>query len=245
VAASADRTAAFAVQDEVTEQIVGSLATAYGGRLIRAWQERPERTGKRNFQALDYFIRGMDFLNRTTKNDTLQVRELFTRAGDLDPKFGKAFAKIARTYLTEAAEGWSDDPDTTLEHALEFAQLAIERDDGEAWGHYALAGYCLYRKQFDRCIAEFRRALDLNPNDPDVLTEFGYALSYTGRSSEALEAALKGKRLNPYHPEWYLPELGQVYYDAGRYEDAVSTLSPFARSTRCTCACIWRPVMSP
>jgi adenylate cyclase len=214
----------FAVQDEVTEQIIGSLATAYGGRLIKAWHDRPERTGTRDSQALDYFIRGMDSLNRTTKDDNLQAREFFKRAGELDPRFGKAFAKRAWTFLNEATEGWSEDPDASLEHALEFAQLAIERDDAEAWGHYALAGYSLYRKDFDRCIAEFRRALDLNPNDPDVLTDFGYALSYAGRSSEALEASLKGKRLNPFHPEWYVPLLGQVYYDAGRYEEAISTL---------------------
>jgi adenylate cyclase len=214
----------FAVQDEVTEQIVGSLATAYGGRLIRAWHDRPEHTGTRNHQALDHFIRGMDALNKFTNADNSVARDLFTRAGELDPRFGKAFAKLAWTFLTEANEGWSADPNTSLEQAHKAALLAIERDDAEAWGHYALAGYFLYRRQFDKSIAQFRRALDLNPNDPDVLTDFGYALSYAGESKEALETCLKGRRLNPFYPEWYIPPLGQIYYDAGRYPEAVETL---------------------
>ena len=214
----------FAVQDEVTEQIIGSLATAYGGRLIKAWHERPERTGTRNFQALDYFIRGMNSLNRFTKHDNLEARELFRRAGELDPKFGKAFAKLAWTDLTEAGEGWSEDSDASLEQAREFGQLAIERDDAEGWGYYALAGYHMSRKQFDQCIAEYRRALELSPNDPDVLSDFGYALSYAGRSSEALEVSLKGRRLNPFHPDWYSACLGHVYYCAERYEEAIAAL---------------------
>ena len=49
----------FSVQDDVTERIIGSLATAYGGRLFKAWQERPEIAGTRNLQALDYFVRGV------------------------------------------------------------------------------------------------------------------------------------------------------------------------------------------
>ena len=48
------------VLDEVTEIIVARLATAYGGRLGKAWLERTERTSPQNFQAYDYFQRGLD-----------------------------------------------------------------------------------------------------------------------------------------------------------------------------------------
>ena len=214
----------FAVQDEVTERIIGSLATTWGGRLLKAWHERPERTGTRNSQAVDYIVRGMEAMEGFTHSDILRSRELFTRAGEIDPHFGKAFAKLAWTHLTEANEGWSDNPDASLENGLKYAKLAIERDDAEAWGYYALAGYYLYRRQLDRSIAAFERALELNPNDPDVLVDFGYALSYAGEPARGLEISLKGLRLNPYHPDWYLANLGQVYYDAGRYEEAIATL---------------------
>lgn len=214
----------FAVQDEVTEQIVGSLATTYGGRLIKAWQGRPENIGTRNFHALDYFIRAMESMNRFTKTDILTGRELVTRAIEIDPSFAKAFAKLAWTYLTEANEGWSDDPNAALEQAHKFALLAIERDDAEAWGYYALAGYFHCRKQSDSCIAQFSRALELNPNDPDILSDYGFALSYSGLSEEALEVTMRAKRLNPFPPDWYLANRGQVYYDAGRYDEAINTL---------------------
>lgn len=214
----------FAVQDDVTERIIGSLATAYGGRLLKAWQERPEVAGTRNFEALDYFVRGMESLNRYTKQDNLRARELFEKAGELDPKFGKAFAKLAWTHMIDASDGWSANPEASLACGLKYANLAIERDDAEAWGHYALAGHCLFCGQYERAIVEYQRALELNPNDADVLLDYGSCLSYCGRAQEGLETAQKAMRLNPHYPEWYILQIGQIYYDVRRYREAIAAL---------------------
>lgn len=214
----------FAVQDDVTERIIGSLATAYGGRLLKAWQERPEVAGTRNFQALDYFVRGMEAMGHITKEGNQRARELFRKAGERDPKFGKAFAKVAWTHMMDVVDGFSENPESSLAHALRYANLAIERDDAEAWGHYALAGHCLYCGQYEPAIAAFHRALDLNPNDADILMDFGYCLSCAGRTTEGLDAAQKALRLNPRHPEWYVVQLGQIYFDSRQYHEAVTAL---------------------
>ena len=58
------------VLDEVTEIIVARLATAYGRRLGKAWRGRVERTSPQNFQAYDYFQRGVDTFNLFTKGCT-------------------------------------------------------------------------------------------------------------------------------------------------------------------------------
>ena len=59
--------------------------------------------------------------------------------------------------------------------------------------------------------------------DADVLTDVGFCLSYAGRAEEGLESAHKAMRLNPHYPAWYLMQLGQIYFDARRYEEAVAT----------------------
>ncbi len=214
----------FAVQDEVTEMIVGTLATAYGGRLRKAWQGRMERPGPQNFQAYDYFQRGMEFLNRFTREDTARASECFHSAVDLDPTFGKPYAKIAWAHMTNVLSGWSSDSTDSMAKALDFATLAIARDDDEAWGHWALAGYHMIRGQHDRAIAAYKKALELNPNDADVLNDFGLCLSYAGRAKEGVEMVRKAMRLNPHYPEYWAVQLGQIYYDARLYEDAIATL---------------------
>ena len=43
----------FAVQDDVTEMIVGTLASGYGGRLRKAWQRRAEKKATENIWAFE------------------------------------------------------------------------------------------------------------------------------------------------------------------------------------------------
>ncbi len=215
----------FAVQDEVTETIVGTLATSYGGRLRKAWKGRDEAASPRNLLAIDYFQRGMEFLNRFTREDNKRAKELFHKAAELDPNYGKPCAKLAWSHMIDVIFGWSEDPATSWANGLKFATEAIQRDDDEPWGHWALGGYYMgYLAQHDRALSEYRKALELNPNDADVLTDFALTLSYAGQATEAIEWALKAMRLNPHAPEWYVMQLGQIYYDARQYEQATTTL---------------------
>jgi tetratricopeptide (TPR) repeat protein len=116
------------------------------------------KTGRQNFQAYDYFQRGLEFLNHFTQEDTARASECFHKAVDLDPTYGKPYAKIAWAHMTEVLSGWSSDPTDSMAKALDFATLAIARDDDEPWGHWALAGYHMIRGQHDRAIAAYLAA---------------------------------------------------------------------------------------
>ena len=214
----------FAVQDDVTEMIVGQLATAYGGRLRKAWQGRVEKTGPQDFRAYDHHQRGMDIFNRFTKEDVERSRECFHQAVALDPAYGKPYAKIAWTHLTDVQFGWSGNAEESMAIALEFAALALARDDDEAWGHWALAGYHMLSRRYDRALAEYKKALELNPNDADVLNDLGMCLSYAGRAEEGIEMVRKAMRLNPHYPEYWVMQFGPIYFDARQYEEAIATL---------------------
>jgi adenylate cyclase len=213
----------FEVQDEVTEMIVGTLASGYGGRLRKAWQRRIQGSGTQSVQAFDCFMRGMDLYDHFIKEDTQRGREFFEEAVRLDPNYAKAYAKLAWGHIEDAYQGWSEDYEESLAKGLEFANKAIQCEDEESWGHWALAGYYIFTMQHDRALAEFQRAIELNPNDADVLNDVGFCLSYAGRAEEALDSVHKAMRLNPHYPEWYSMQLGQIYFDARQYEEAVVT----------------------
>jgi adenylate cyclase len=214
----------FAVQDEVTEMIVGTLATGYGGRLRKPWRGRPEGVNSHVFEAFYHFMRGIEHEDRFTKEDNRQARRHFTKAADLDPHYAKAIAKIAWSHIFDALFGWSATPNRSCVQALKFARMSVERDDDEAWGHWALGGYYLFRGQLDRAEPEYRRAIELNPNDADVLADFAYCLSYAGQPEESLKLIKKAMRLNPHYPEWYTEALGHAQYESRMYVEAVETL---------------------
>ncbi len=213
----------FAVQDDVTEMIVGTLASGYGGRLRKAWQRRTERKATENFQAFDCFMRAMDTIH-FTKDDIRRAGELFEEAIRLDPNYAKAYAKLAWVHIIDAAYGWSEDYDGSMAKGLEFATKSLEADDSESWAHWALAGYYWNNGRHDLALSELDEAIELNPNDAEVLTDVGLCLSYAGRSEEGLESAHKAMRINAHSPQWFLMQLGQIYFDARQYEQAVTTL---------------------
>jgi tetratricopeptide (TPR) repeat protein len=120
--------------------------------------------------------------------------------------------------------GWIDDPAISLALALESAKTAVATDDSEAWGYWAIAGCDMYSGHQDRALLQMRRAVELNPHDADVLADMGLFLSYAGQSEEGLAYALKANRINPSHPEYYDEQLGVIYFNAKRYQDAIQVL---------------------
>lgn len=49
----------------------------------------------------------------------------------------------------------------------------------------------------------YRRGIELNPNDVEVVALFAPTLVYFGRWREGLEMITAAKRLNPFPGQWY------------------------------------------
>jgi TolB-like protein/DNA-binding SARP family transcriptional activator/Tfp pilus assembly protein PilF len=211
----------FALQDEVVGLIVGSLATGYGGRLRKAWQ----RQGSENPRAFDAFMRGMDLMDNFTKADNSRARELFEEAIRLNPNYGKAYAKLAWAYILDATEGWRDNYEDLMAKAMEAATRGVELEDEESWVHWSLGACHFYAMQHDLGLAEFERAIELNPNDADVLADAGFYFTYAGKAEEGAELIYQAMRINPHYPEYYLVQLGQVLFDAHNYDEAIATFA--------------------
>ncbi|WP_082837080.1 tetratricopeptide repeat protein [Labrenzia sp. OB1] len=78
--------------------------------------------------------------------------------------------------------------------------------------------------KWDQAEADFRKALELNPNQPLVLNYLGYSLVDQGlKLDEALNMIKTAVQLRP-SDGYIVDSLGWVYYRLGRYEEAVKEL---------------------
>jgi len=213
----------FAVMDEITELIVGALGSTKGGRLRRAASNVKAGTGPTDFRAFDHFVQGMQALDKNTQESIALGLMHLSEATALNPHYAKAHAKIAWAHLLNRIFGWCADPTVSLEQARAAANAAVTADEAEAWAHWALAGCALACFQHDRALSDMKRALELNPSDADVLTDMGIFCAFAGKAEEGLIYALKGMRLNPHYPEYYADQLGQIYFVARQYENAIRT----------------------
>jgi adenylate cyclase len=186
-------------------------------------QERVKRQYTTNLEAYDYYLRGVEFLYRFTKEGMAQARQMFDKAIGFDPEFAAAYARLSFTYIIEWVFQWSQDPQT-LERAFELARKAIALDDSLPDAHVALGFVYGWNKQPEQAIAEVERAIALDPNYAEAHATLGMILNFAGRPEEASEAAKKAMRLNPYYPTFYLLQLGNAYRLAGRPEEAIVAL---------------------
>jgi adenylate cyclase len=207
----------FALQDDVVQKIVTTLKL----QLTLQEQGIVVRKTTGNLEAYDYYLRGLESLNRQTQEANAQARQMFEKALELDPQYAEAYAFLSLTYFREWGMQWSQDPQT-LERALALAQQAVTLDDSLAQAHTILGSAYLWKKQYDQAIAEEERAIALDSNFADAYMRLGNILTFAGRPEEAIGLIEKAMRLNPHYPPLYVLVLGDAYRFTGRYEEAMA-----------------------
>jgi TolB-like protein/Flp pilus assembly protein TadD len=208
----------FALQDEIVQKIVTTLNLQLT-LLEKGWIVHKTTD---NLEAYDFYLRGMEYFSRTTKEDNLRVRQMCEKAVALDPQYAAAYACLGATHYLEWIWRWSQEAQT-LEQALAMAQRAVALDDSLPRAHGLLGMIYTQKKHYDQAIAEGERAIALDPNDATSYSMQAEALIFMGRPEEALRAVERAMRLNPRAPAVY-SNLSSAYYLMGKYTEAVNTV---------------------
>lgn len=207
----------FAVQDDITQKVVGTLAI----KLSDIERERSLAKPPENLQAYDYLQRGWDYYRRNTRADNRAARKLFEQAIALDPRYASAYVALAQTRVLAATSGWTELMAEALTEAEQLARKALELDASNADAHQVLADVYLSRGQYDLARAEADQAIAINPNDAFSHAARGGTLVFAGDSEEALKSFAVAQRLNPPMALFRLYPLGWAYYLVRRYDDAI------------------------
>lgn len=208
----------FAVQDEVTERVVSTVA----GSLMRPSERRSSRKHPSNLTAYELLLRGKEHFQRNTKPENLLAREYFLKAIELTPEYGLAHTWLGWTHFYDHELGWSDDSDKSSVLGLSSIRRAAELDPLDAWAQAGLAYGYSYSRQYDLAETHIEKALKLNPNDADILALKGLLLTFFGRLNDSIEALERARLRNPFALDWYLWCLGIALYTSGKYERAIT-----------------------
>jgi TolB-like protein/Flp pilus assembly protein TadD len=208
----------FAVQDEMTDVIVATLAAQIEHLELRRAAKKPAE----DLAAYDCLLRGRQCLNRYTKDGELEARRHFEKALELDPNYASACAGLSISYLHEYEANWSEAPEEALERASTLAKKAVALDDADSPARYAISLVCYYRGQHELAKVHMEKALELNPNDYHNICNMGWLLAFSDRSSESIACSIEAMRLNPLAPDNCLFAIGIAEYVAGRYEEALA-----------------------
>ena len=233
----------FALQDELTETIVGAIEP----ELASAERQRARTKHPNNLDAWDLYQRGLAQLYQYSKESLIEAQRLFGRAIELDPNLSPAFSASAEAYYIGLVYGLTDSPEENRAKALPAARRAVELDSNDAAAHCTLGRVYYLRREHDLAIPELEIALELNPSFAWAHYGIGAALVFTGRAKEAIVHLQHAIRLSPRDPymgsflvrmadahlfmheyelaiEWARKALRQPHFQWSRYAALISAL---------------------
>lgn len=209
----------FAVQDDLTQRIVGVLP----GRVERAVAEGASRKRTDNMKAYELLLKGKAVRDSFSIQDTLAARQLFERAIALDPHYAKAHAYLADTYFMDIFMGLGNAESAEL--SLRHARLAIEQDSADVANDDQLGFAYIGAGMWEDAAAQFDRAAAKVALEAEPMTWIGYGLLMLGRTEEAYDLVQRAIRLNPLHPPSFDWVLGQACFFTKRYEEVPRVLA--------------------
>jgi TolB-like protein/Tfp pilus assembly protein PilF len=205
----------LAVQQDITNAISAKLRERLSGEA----KKQVLKGGTNNAEAYQLYLKGRYYWEKRTPEALEKSKDFFNQAIEKDPNYALAYVGLADYYYVVSDYA----PVSTAAGAPKeraSAQKALAIDDTLAEAHAVLAGADQDLWEWDAAEREFRRALELDPNNSNAHHWYGLYLARVGRHEEAMtqiKRALEGDPLNLT----FNTSLASGYAETRRYDLAL------------------------
>ena len=208
----------FALQDEITEAVVGTVA----GRIGQVTIERSRHRSPANLGSHDLFLQGREQVYRFSPASLAEARKLLAAAIAADPRNAAAQAWLAEAHWAAWYIGCAEDPAGSFAKAAALTERALSLDDSDSHAQSERTQILLYLRRFDEARFHLERAIQLNHYDPDVIIMQVFWALFAGDKSEAAAKIADLDRLDPFGH--YGLVKGMVAYVHADYTQAIRCL---------------------
>jgi TolB-like protein/Flp pilus assembly protein TadD len=238
----------FAVQSEIAGAVAKQLKVALLGNNGQAAQLATAATpSNQNVEAYNALLQGNFYYNRNTAEDLRKAIGYYKEAIRLDPRYALAHARltIAARNLAAIFSGLPvQEREEAIAKARASAPSALELDPNLPEAHVAQGGVL---DSFDFNLvaaeAEYRRALELAPQNASAVANLARLLAVLGRLDEAVALGQQAIVIDPLRANSHI---GLTLYltPLGRYDEAEAAqrkaieLQPQAALSYCQLAVI-------
>jgi adenylate cyclase len=209
----------FAAESEIAKTIADTLQAKLTGSEMAAMAKAPTANG----EAYELYLKGSYFWNKRTGADLRKAIEYFNQAISKDSSYALAYVGLADSYLLLSNYGAAG-PQDSIPQAKAAVKKALELDSNLGEAHASSGILSQGDFEFKRAITEYERAIQLSPNYAMAHHWFGDGpLMALARSDRSIA---EGKRAVELDPLSLInnADLGWVYFNARRYEEAIAQL---------------------
>ena len=184
----------FDLQDE----IVRKISIALLGEIEISSLQRSKRKPTENISSYEYLLRGKENHHKFTKEANFEALANFDKAIKADSNNAQAYAWKVCTLGQSMFRGFSDrEASELMTEAKQNIEKALELNENDFECHRMLSA--VYLSNHDYILAEDhgRKAFNVVPNDPRVLSGYGEVLVRVGKVDKGLELLNKAFDLDP------------------------------------------------
>jgi TolB-like protein/DNA-binding winged helix-turn-helix (wHTH) protein/Tfp pilus assembly protein PilF len=200
------------VARDIARQIKVTLTPQEEARLARSRLLNPE--------AHEAYLKGGFFCSKRTEEGIQKGIQYLEKAIRIDPTYAPAYAALANCH-TDANRAHLRRPDEAYAEAKAAAVKALELDDEIAEAHAMLGVVRLYSdRDWSAAEKEFKRAIDLEPEDGTVHQRYALGLAAMSRLNDALAEIRRGRDVDPLMVILNA-NVGQILYYGRQYQRAM------------------------
>ncbi|MGO4570058.1 adenylate/guanylate cyclase domain-containing protein [Rhizobium sp. 2YAF20] len=206
----------FAVQDEIVEAIIGRMFFTLQDAAGALRQKSPTT----NVSAYTLWLRaGAAWRN----GDEPLARKHMNEAVKIDPHYAPALASLSLLYAywRFSEPNLATDEERDLK-SKQFAAMAISADKSDPFVLTSVAACFSLGGNISDALRYSEMAMAMSPRDSNVLVARGMIVAYAGHHEEGLALVERGCQFEPVLPPAFVSSLGDCYYLARRFEDALN-----------------------
>ncbi len=210
----------FAIQDELTKEIV----TALDVELVWGEKGRHQRSCVKNPEAREALYRGMSEFYKFDGASFAQAKKLFEQFTQLEPDSILGYVWQAQMCQMELFFSWKEKKETSLDNMEKALKKAFQIDDRDplALGHAGM--HQLFLGNHDRAIALAKQAVAEAPGMDSPYYSLGWFQMFNETPLEGIKNLKRAMRLSPVVTAPRSTILGTAYRNAGQLKLAVAIL---------------------
>jgi len=209
----------FAVESEVSQEVADALQAKLSPTEATSLTTAPTRDA----EAYDLFLKG-EYEEREAESSLKaepfdRAAAFYNKALDRDPNFALAAARLASSkilrhwFVVRLGKSELAEIKRLADHALALAPNLPD-------AHIALGNFYYYgQRQYDDALKEFRRALELRPNNVQAQEQIAFIYRRQGRWELALSEMAKCEERDPRNAS-LIANLGTSYLNLRMWQEA-------------------------
>ncbi|MGF7159587.1 adenylate cyclase [Rhodoligotrophos appendicifer] len=213
------------IEQDVAQKVATAIAQPYG-TIFQAGRGQAQQNAPEDLEAYGCTLRFYSYRSELSSATHLEVRTCLEEAVARYPDFATAWAMLA--YLSLDEDRFEFNPrggqPSAAERALRTARQAVRLDPTNVRAQQALMTALFFNQQTADAFRVGEAALKLNPNDTELLGEYGSRVAQAGDWARGAELIRQALARNPGYSGFYDGVLALAAYMQNQQEEALSLI---------------------